>query len=202
MSLVNTLSPNSFSGVRKGLYLTIFSLLTILSISHASFAQEANSEKAAPKEILNRSLKVKFVMPVKGLISSVFGVARINHRHKGIDIATPTGTPIQPAAPGQVVFAGWQTGYGNTLIIEHADGSLTRYAHAQQLLVDSGTIVDTDDYIATVGSTGHSTGPHLHFEIMNKFGQQVNPLSVLTQNGIEAPESEVVADAKPASDED
>lgn len=130
-------------------------------------------------KVAETSTDDKFYFPIKGLISSSYGENRRTHRHKGIDIAAAPGTPIYPAAIGRVVFAGWQSGYGNTLIIEHSNGSFSRYAHAQRLMVSIGDVVKISDKIATVGSTGRSTGPHLHFEITDGQGNQLNPLRVL-----------------------
>lgn len=118
-------------------------------------------------------------VPVEGRVTSQFGrrTDPINgeHRsHHGIDIAAPRGTPIGAAAAGKVIFAGRRGGYGNTVIIEQSDGKQTLYAHAEQLLVSVGEQVSVGQTIATVGSTGRSTGPHLHFEVREN-GQPVNP---------------------------
>lgn len=86
-------------------------------------------------------------------------------RHEGLDFAAPRGTPIHAAGPGVVVFAGRHPAYGNQVDIDHGDGLLTRYAHARKLFVRAGDIVHQGDKIAEVGSTGRSTGPHLHFEV-------------------------------------
>jgi murein DD-endopeptidase MepM/ murein hydrolase activator NlpD len=86
-------------------------------------------------------------------------------RHEGLDFAAPRGTPILAAGPGVVVFAGWHPAYGNQVDIDHGDGLVTRYAHARKLFVKAGDIVHQGDKIAEVGSTGRSTGPHLHFEV-------------------------------------
>lgn len=138
-----------------------------------------NVDSKISENKLDGQIDNKFYFPLKGLISSSYGENRRTHRHKGIDIAAPSGTLFYPAASGKVVFAGWQSGYGNTLIIEHGNGSISRYAHAQKLLVACGDVVGINDPIAAVGSTGRSTGPHLHFEIMDGYGRQVNPLQVL-----------------------
>jgi murein DD-endopeptidase MepM/ murein hydrolase activator NlpD len=124
--------------------------------------------------------------PVAGRITSNFGV-RVDpisgeqRQHHGIDIAAPRGTPIGAAAAGTVVFAGRRGGYGNTVIVEQADGRQALYAHAEQLLVNVGDRVEMGQVIATVGSTGRSTGPHLHFEVREN-GQPVNPSSVLAKD--------------------
>jgi len=85
--------------------------------------------------------------------------------HEGLDFAAVAGTPILAAAGGIVRTAMWQNGYGNLVEIDHGEGLLTRYAHARVLLVKEGELVRRGQMIARVGSTGHSTGPHLHFEV-------------------------------------
>ncbi len=123
--------------------------------------------------------------PVEGRITSNFGVRTdpLNGQqrsHHGIDIAAPRGTPIGAAAAGTVVFVGPRGGYGNTVIIEQTDGKQTLYAHADQLLVNVGETVQAGQTIATVGSTGRSTGPHLHFEVREN-GQAVDPAATLAK---------------------
>lgn len=121
-------------------------------------------------------------LPVAGRITSHFGVRRdpLGHgerRHKGIDIAAPAGTPVQAVAAGKVIFSGRAGGYGNLVAIDHGNGFTTRYAHNQALLVSVGEMVTVGQEIAQVGSTGRSTGPHLHFEVLRE-GQAVDPLAV------------------------
>ena len=89
------------------------------------------------------------------------------HDHYAIDIGAPIGTPIYAAASGRVVFArkGWNGGYGNLVIIQHSNGTETRYAHQSKIAINAGDQVSQGDIIGYVGSTGHSTGPHLHFEV-------------------------------------
>lgn len=99
-------------------------------------------------------------------------------RHTGVDIAGPIGTPIYAANDGIVAVAGWNTGgYGNMIIVDHGGGVFTRYGHASKLLVQAGDTVKKGDVIALMGTTGHSTGPHLHFEVMLRtVHNRVNPL--------------------------
>jgi murein DD-endopeptidase MepM/ murein hydrolase activator NlpD len=85
--------------------------------------------------------------------------------HEGVDFVAETGTPVQAAASGKVVFAGWHPQYGKMLEIDHGNGLVSRYAHASQLAVGEGELVVRGQRIASVGSTGRSTGPHLHFEV-------------------------------------
>jgi murein DD-endopeptidase MepM/ murein hydrolase activator NlpD len=103
--------------------------------------------------------------------------------HRGVDIAGPVGTPIYAAAPGVVVSSGWNSGgYGNLVDIRHPDGSMTRYAHNSRLMVQAGQQVRQGQQIAAMGSTGFSTGPHLHFEIHVPSQGTVNPIAMLPSN--------------------
>jgi murein DD-endopeptidase MepM/ murein hydrolase activator NlpD len=97
-------------------------------------------------------------------------------QHRGVDIAAPTGTPIRAIASGTVRFSGRSGGYGNVVIVAHPDGTETRYAHCRSLDVRAGQQVSAGDPIATVGSTGRSTGPHLHLEV-RKGGAAIDPVA-------------------------
>lgn len=122
-----------------------------------------------------------YIWPTKGSLTSGFGW-RWGRMHRGIDIAGPVGTPIVAAAEGVVVTSGWNSGgYGNLVEIRHADGSLTLYAHNQRILVEEGQRVTQGQLIAEMGSTGFSTGPHLHFEIHPAGQGAVNPITYLAQ---------------------
>lgn len=100
-------------------------------------------------------------------ITQYFGHWRAGARHTGVDIAGPIGTAIYAADDGVVAISGWNTGgYGNMVLIDHGGGLYTRYGHASKLLVKAGDTVKRGDVIALIGSTGRSTGPHLHFEVM------------------------------------
>lgn len=116
------------------------------------------------------------VRPVTGTITSRFGANESirDHTHKGMDIAAPYGTKILAAAGGKVTYSGWMGGYGNLIIITHENGIQTYYGHASKLYASVGDKVNAGDTIAAVGSTGNSTGNHLHFEI-RKNGTQINP---------------------------
>lgn len=120
-----------------------------------------------------------YIWPAKGVFTSGYGW-RWGRMHRGIDIAAPVGTPIFAAADGEVVTAGWNAGgYGNLVKLKHPDGSLTVYAHNQRLLVRRGQQVEQGQRIADMGSTGRSTGPHLHFEIHPNGRGAVNPVAFL-----------------------
>jgi len=120
-----------------------------------------------------------------GWISSYFG-SRVDpfnghgEFHRGIDFATPQGTQVMAAASGLITWSRERFGYGNTVEINHGNGYVTRYAHNEKLLVEEGQIVQKGQPISLVGSTGRSTGPHLHFEVL-KDGHQVDPAKFVRQ---------------------
>ncbi|MGG6237207.1 peptidoglycan DD-metalloendopeptidase family protein [Nodosilinea sp. AN01ver1] len=125
------------------------------------------------------SISNGFVWPTQGVFTSGYGW-RWGRMHRGIDIAGPVGTPVVAAASGVVVRSGWNSGgYGNLVDIRHADGSMTRYAHNSRLLVREGQQVSQGQQISEMGSTGYSTGPHLHFEIHPANSGAVNPMAYL-----------------------
>lgn len=122
---------------------------------------------------------ISYIMPTQGTITSRYGM-RWGRMHRGIDIAAPVGTPILASADGTVEFSGWNSGgYGNMINLRHPNGSRTRYAHASELLVSEGDVVEQGEAIALVGSTGRSTGPHLHFEIRPSGQGAVDPMAYL-----------------------
>ena len=116
-----------------------------------------------------------FIWPVNGAVVSGYGM-RWGRLHEGIDIAaSTTGTPIWAAAAGTVIHAGWLGGYGNLVVVDHGNGLATAYAHASAILVGVGQQVAQGESVALVGSTGNSSGPHLHFEVRVN-GAAVDPL--------------------------
>ena len=124
-----------------------------------------------------------YLWPAKGTLTSGYGW-RWGRMHRGIDVANSVGTPIIAAADGKVVFSGWSSGgYGYLVELAHSDGSKTRYAHNSALLVKKGQQVFQGTAIARMGSTGRSTGPHLHFEIIKPGLGAVNPVRHLTRRG-------------------
>lgn len=147
--------------------------------------KEAVTYEAVPK-IVERGTKIPptYIKPISGgRLSSGFGKRTAPKRgastyHKGVDWATPTGTPVYASCGGTVTKAGWGSGYGYVVYITHPDGRQTRYAHLSKVLVSAGQTVSQGQKIALSGNTGVSTGPHLHFEILIN-GSQVNPLNYL-----------------------
>jgi len=120
-----------------------------------------------------------FIWPLQGRITLRYGARhRLQGRHTGVDIAAPYGSPIFAADSGEIIFAGWWDGYGKAIVIDHGKGRATVYAHMSRLYPSVGSTVAKGQTIGLVGSTGYSTGPHLHFEV-RKNGKPVNPMSYL-----------------------
>lgn len=121
-----------------------------------------------------------FVYPVMTpRISSVYGMRKhpllkFTRKHKGTDLAADLGAPVRAVASGRVVFADPYAGYGNFVVLEHKNGITTHYGHCDQIKVHIGQNVDAGDIIATIGNTGLSSGPHLHFELRFN-GEARNP---------------------------
>jgi len=126
-----------------------------------------------------------FIRPVQARISSYFGWRNVavngNRHHAGIDLAAPWGTPVRAARDGIVERAGWWGTYGNAIALDHGDDSETRYAHLSSIAVAAGELVRQGDVIGYVGSTGASTGPHLHFELRFE-GRAVDPIGYLVDD--------------------
>lgn len=136
-------------------------------------------------KIVKRGTKIPptYVYPVWGRLSSGFGRRKAPKKgastyHKGVDLAVPIGTAVMASRGGTVTRAGWGSGYGYCVYIQHPDGVSTRYGHLSKVLVKVGQTVSQGEKIALSGNTGVSTGPHLHFEILIG-GSQVNPLNYL-----------------------
>lgn len=121
------------------------------------------------------------VIPTQGWLSSNFSkrryhpLLRVVRPHEGIDVRAPAGTPIEAPAAGTVIKAGWDGGYGRSVLIDHGYGTITRYAHASRILVEVGERVQRGQVIALVGRTGLAEAPHLHYEV-HVNGRPVDPL--------------------------
>jgi murein DD-endopeptidase MepM/ murein hydrolase activator NlpD len=118
-----------------------------------------------------------FIWPVHGVFTSGFGW-RWGRMHEGIDLAVPNGTPVVAAAAGTVIVAGWTGGYGNLVVVDHGNGIATAYGHNTYVTVAPGQAVAQGQLIAYSGNTGHSTGPHVHFEVRVN-GSAVDPMGYL-----------------------
>ena len=121
------------------------------------------------------------IMPTQGWLSSAFSSMRshpilhVARPHEGIDVTAPMGSPIEAPAAGRVIDAGWESGYGNTVTIDHGFGTVTKFAHTSKILVTVGQRVARGQRIALVGNSGLATGPHLHYEV-HVNGRPVDPL--------------------------
>lgn len=141
----------------------------------ARAAQDAEAAQAA-----------EYVLPVSGRLTSCFCM-RWGTMHWGIDIAAPTGTPIAAPEAAVVLEAGTSGGFGNVIYLQHETGDVTVYGHMSKVLVEPGQIVLAGDIIGEVGSTGYSTGPHLHFETYRGGldGERMDPADWLLERGID-----------------
>lgn len=139
--------------------------------------QSSERQLARADTPVSRSISERFVWPTAGELTSGFG-DRWGRRHDGIDLANDVGTKIKATRAGRVVYAGWYSGYGYTVVIEHDQGYTTLYGHLSEISVQNEQYVKGGQVIAYMGSTGNSTGPHLHFEV-RKNGVPINPYNVL-----------------------
>ena len=155
----------------------------MLEVLHASIVDREAKLTVLENVLMSRNLQAR-ILPSgsavhRGLVSSKFG-QRIDPftgkqgMHKGIDIAGKEGTEILAVADGIVTWSGKRKGYGNLVEIDHGTGYVTRYGHNKKQLVEFGNTVHKGQAIALIGSTGRSTGPHVHVEVM-KNGKHVNP---------------------------
>jgi len=149
-------------------------------------AQMAALENALLSKKLDEQIRPDGRPVREGHISSYFGERQDpfnGHQafHKGIDFASPQGSDVVAVAAGVVTFAGEKAGYGNLVEVSHGNGLITRYGHNQALAVGLGRMVSRGDTLAYVGSTGRSTGPHVHFEVL-KEGRQIDPLTFIGRN--------------------
>jgi murein DD-endopeptidase MepM/ murein hydrolase activator NlpD len=126
--------------------------------------------------------RVRWVRPSGGPLTSPYGM-RWGRLHKGIDLGAAYGSPIYAASDGVVTYAGAYGGYGRLVTIRHAGGYTTAYGHMSRMVVRSGQRVSAGQTIAYVGSAGHSTGPHLHFEVRSG-GGFINPIPFLRSRGV------------------
>ncbi|MBS3741303.1 MAG: LysM peptidoglycan-binding domain-containing protein [Candidatus Cloacimonetes bacterium] len=136
-----------------------------------------SSTKAKEVSKVSPIKSIKLLWPCKGTITNKFGMQN-GKPHKGIDIACPVGTAIKSVADGEVVYSKWQRGYGHVMILKHKHGLMTVYAHNKENFFNKGDKVSQGDKIASVGTSGNSSGPHLHFELRLE-GRAKDPLNYL-----------------------
>jgi murein DD-endopeptidase MepM/ murein hydrolase activator NlpD len=163
--------------------------LSQLSSQDRADAQEVDALQAASAALTERIRAAQgqsssttlssagLIWPVSGPVTSPFGW-RWGRLHEGIDIGVSYGTPIHAAASGTVIYCGWESGYGNLTVLDHGGNLATAYGHQSSIAVGCGQHVAQGDVIGYVGSTGHSTGPHLHFEVRVN-GSPVDPMGYL-----------------------
>ena len=150
---------------------------------------ETGGPSAAPVRRKTRPRpKVEWVHPLASAgVTSCFG-QRWGRLHAGVDLAAPHGSPVVAAGAGVVVAAGPNGGYGNAILIDHGDGYLTHYGHLARIGVEAGQAVRAGELIGDEGSTGHSTGPHLHFEVhQGHFPNPMEPTAWMRDHGVEIP---------------
>ena len=151
--------------------------IELFDIDYVTFLQKE-------AETLHKYLtRIPIGPPVWGRISSRFGYRRdpFSGRyefHDGVDIKAPWGTPVRATAEGKVIYAGWKAGYGKTVIIQHAYGFKTLYAHLSKIKVKKGRWVKSGQVIGYVGSTGKSSGPHVHYEVW-RYSRKQNPVKYM-----------------------
>ncbi|MCC9740140.1 M23 family metallopeptidase [Streptomyces sp. MNU89] len=151
-------------------------------------AAKAPAKAEAPVKAAAKA-PASWVKPVDGYVKgSTFGIGgdRWANKHSGQDFAAPTGTSVKTVHQGTVVQAGWGGAYGNNIVVKHDAGTFTQYAHLSKITVPVGTQVTTGQEIGKVGSTGNSTGPHLHFETRTtpNYGSGIDPVAFLKQRGV------------------
>lgn len=152
-------------------------LLRRAALLSTSFSETADSLALHA----DRLASLPSILPTQGWLSSTFSAMRAHpvlheaRPHEGIDVVAPMGTPILAPGAGTVVSARWEAGYGNTVVLNHGHGIVTKYAHASRLLVRPGQRIQRGERIALVGNSGLSTSPHLHYEV-HVNGRPVNPL--------------------------
>ena len=183
--------PSKHAKLFKLIRLISLSIVTTYFFSHLALANNQNevikTTKNPKKDIVSKSEEFQPTLPMGNIknISSPFGI-RLDpftgflEHHQGVDYPAANGTPILATASGTITQAGYKGGYGNLVEIDHGQGYTSKYGHASQILVSLGQQVKKGQVIALVGSTGHSTGPHLHFE-MAQDGHAFNPLAFMAE---------------------
>jgi murein DD-endopeptidase MepM/ murein hydrolase activator NlpD len=165
--------------------------LTVSSLRGGSPSTPASS----PTTVSTPSGPVRFLRPVAGPTGDGFGANRGDHLHTGIDFPVPYGTPVGAAGVGTTIFAGYNNGgYGNLVVIQHRLGYTTWYAHLSSIATYDGQAVEGGTIIGNVGSTGNSTGPHLHFEV-RRYDTPIDPAPLLLETV-----SARIAGTKPSRD--
>jgi murein DD-endopeptidase MepM/ murein hydrolase activator NlpD len=179
LSAVQSLKESALAGTRQSReeYLGEVEALAAQSAALAQRIRDAQTESGSSSTGSGQPSAAGLIWPCDGAVVSGFGM-RWGRMHEGLDIGCSYGTPNRAAAAGTVIYAGWLGGYGNLVVVDHGGGLSTAYAHASSILVGVGQSVSQGETVSLVGSTGNSSGPHLHFEVRVN-GQAVDPLAYL-----------------------
>lgn len=179
--------PDEFGNIKDvetaaGLMKSVVQLESVLSNEQKMMT---GMSKIIQGRLLDEEVKPSGKPVAQGYVSSPYGYRRdpFNGRgrmHRGIDFAAKTGTPIYSVAVGVISFVGRKGGYGNAVEVDHGNGLVSRYGHLSEFKIETGALVKKGDLIALAGSTGRSTGPHLHLEILQN-GTQIDPSKYLSQ---------------------
>lgn len=177
LATVQDLKTSALTNTRQTREEYVREVEALAAESAALAAQIRDAQEGAGSTGTGQASAAGFVWPCDGVVVSGFGM-RWGRMHEGLDIGCANVTPNRAAASGTVIHAGWLGGYGNLVVIDHGNGLSTAYAHASSILVGVGQTVSQGETVSLVGSTGNSSGPHLHFEVRVN-GQAVDPLLYL-----------------------
>ncbi|GGW23561.1 M23 family metallopeptidase [Streptomyces xantholiticus] len=152
-------------------------------------AKQAPAKEAPAKEASAPASSSGFTAPVDAAVTTPYrasGAMWSSGYHTGVDFAASSGTSVKAIGAGTVVSAGWGGSYGNEVVIQHSDGTYSQYAHLSSLAVSTGQSVTGGQQIGLSGSTGNSSGPHLHFEVRTgpSYGSDIDPLAYLREHGV------------------
>jgi murein DD-endopeptidase MepM/ murein hydrolase activator NlpD len=177
LSTVEGLKQDALASTRETREGYLHEVESLLAQSAALAEQIRGAQRAAGSSGSGEPSAAGLIWPCDGVVVSGFGM-RWGRMHEGIDIGCGYGTSNRAAAAGTVIYAGWLGGYGNLVVVDHGNGLSTAYAHASSILVGVGQSVSQGEAVSLVGSTGNSSGPHLHFEVRVN-GTAVDPLGYL-----------------------
>jgi len=177
LATVESLKESALTNARETREEYLQEVEGLLAQSAALAARIQEAQRGAGSTGTGQPSAAGLIWPCDGVVVSGFGM-RWGRMHEGIDIGCAFGAPNRAAASGTVIYSGWLGGYGNLIVIDHGNGLSTAYAHATTLLVGVGQAVSQGDTVSLVGSTGNSSGPHLHFEVRVN-GSAVDPLFYL-----------------------
>jgi murein DD-endopeptidase MepM/ murein hydrolase activator NlpD len=177
LASVRSLKQSALAGTRESREDYLREVEALAAQSAALAARIRDAQEGAGSTGSGQPSSAGLIWPCDGVVVSGFGM-RWGRMHEGIDIGCAYGTPNRAAAAGKVIYAGWLGGYGNLVVVDHQNGLSTAYAHASSILVGVGQTVSQGQTVSLVGSTGRSSGPHLHFEVRVN-GVAVDPLLYL-----------------------